>query len=128
MGGATVAAVAAELGVDRSTIWRWRKSPAWRALETQLRAELVADIRHRVAGLVDLAFDCLAANVGADVDLALTVINKWGGSFLEMPTDPTDAEEVEAADQEAARLRQRAAAQRQADERMFDLLSTPWAQ
>lgn len=62
--GSTDAEVAAELGVERSTAWRWRTmDPEFRGELRRLHAEATGAAAARLEGLVEKALDVLTSTL-----------------------------------------------------------------
>ena len=70
--GAGVQAVADELEVHRSTLWKWRQSAAFRAYYNQLLSDIRENVKCGLVGLykeaLDTVRDCLNSD---DEELAL---------------------------------------------------------
>ncbi len=104
--GATVADVLAETGVNRTTLWRWRSTPAWRAREAQLRIEVSVSVLARVHAMVETAAATVDREAATNAELAFKVLDRFGPIVWASPTGPIDPAEIAEADADrAANLR-----------------------
>src|SRR3954453_7298469 len=77
--GKTDAEVAAEVGANRTSLWRWRQEPLFQAELARRRAELWADSLDRFAGLLARSLDVLAdALQDGDRRVALQLVRASG--------------------------------------------------
>lgn len=94
--GVTASEVAAQLGVDRVTVWRWRREPAFIAELNARRVELWEASRDRFRALLPQAADVFGqALADGDVRAALALVKLAGlGEFGWV--GPTDVEAIAA--------------------------------
>ena len=97
--GVSPAGVAADLGIDRVTLWRWRQEPTFIAERNGRRAELWEASRDRFRALLPSAADVLEQALAAqDVRAALALVKLLGLGELGH-VGPTDAETIVAEDE-----------------------------
>lgn len=107
-GGMALGEVAAELRIDRTTLYRWRREASFVAELNKRRAELWQVSTDRFRALLPRALDTLGQAIDeGDWRAAATVLRLAGVGELDLRsigwTDPREIEEAEAA--EAARRR-----------------------
>jgi len=95
VGGKAVAETARQVGVSRSTVFRWLKNdPVFRAAYNQWQEEIQSSCQSRLMTMTDKAADALEKSLeGGDGRLALQLL-KGMGMIKERAVGPTDAEEV----------------------------------
>jgi len=70
--GRTTTEVATELGINRSTLWRWQQEPAFAAELSGLQTSTLAAVQSRLAIVANGAVDLLQTAI-TDPDLAMPV-------------------------------------------------------
>lgn len=101
--GDRVADVAALAGVDRRTVWRWQKLPAWRAFEGGLHADLAAQFRARRNQVLMAAFDAVEGALAENPAIAFKFIERFAGDVVAgVSGPPLDAAEIAAQDADRA--------------------------
>ncbi|MDR0169538.1 phBC6A51 family helix-turn-helix protein [Bacillus paranthracis] len=73
--GESVTAISKEMGLDRRTIYYWRKRPEWIEMEKELRRRLVEDAYESV--MEGLAKNAMAAKSPKWVELYLKATGKY---------------------------------------------------
>lgn len=73
--GESVTAISKEMGLDRRTIYYWRKRPEWVEMEKELRRRLVEDAYESV--MEGLAKNAMAAKSPKWVELYLKATGKY---------------------------------------------------
>jgi hypothetical protein len=92
--GRPVGEVAAELDVDRTTLWRWRQEPLFAAALNGRRLEVWQTSNDRLRALLFRAAEVLEQALDAgDIRVALTLVKLGGASELGR-IGSTDAEEI----------------------------------
>jgi len=102
--GVAAGEVAAELGIDRSTLWRWRQESAFAAEVNTRRVELWQASMDRLRALVPPALDVLGQAVdGGDWKAAAAVLRLAGLDGQDLGrVGLTDAQAIEDAEAAAA--------------------------
>lgn len=92
--GRAASEVAAELGVDRTTLWRWLQEPPFAASLNSRRLEIWQTSNDRLRALLCRAAEVLEQALAAsDIRVALALLRLGGPAELGR-IGPTDAEEI----------------------------------
>ena len=90
--GAGVQAVADAVDVHRSTLWKWRQSPAFKAYYNRLLSDIRENVKYGLIGLYEKAIDTVRDSLDSeDEELALKTawqIIKRAENLSSGETDP----------------------------------------